>query len=240
MSEKTAIVIPARLDSTRLPNKPLIEFNGIPMIIHVANTCRDVFNEKDVYVSTPDDQILSICDSFQIKSIKSSKDAASGTDRLAEFARITDYSKLINVQGDELLLTKECLVDFIKKTELRTNCTVGITKINSNEEFKKTSVVKVAKSADRMIFASRSPIPNLSYSKTEISYKHTGLYMFTKDSLELFSNLIPGELEITEKVEILRFIENRVPVDVVEVSDYAFTIDTVEDVEMAKSILETT
>jgi 3-deoxy-manno-octulosonate cytidylyltransferase (CMP-KDO synthetase) len=63
--------------------------------------------------------------------------------------------------------------------------------------------------------------------------------MFTKDSLELFSNLTPGELEITEKVEILRFIENRVPVDVVEVSDYAFTIDTVEDVEMAKSILET-
>ena len=239
MSEKTAIVIPARLDSTRLPNKPLIEFNGIPMIIHVANTCREVFDGENIYVSTPDDQILSFCDSFKIKSIKSSKNAASGTDRLAEFARITDYSKVINVQGDELLLTKECLADFLEKTEHRTNCTVGITKIISNEEFNKTSVVKVAKSDDRMIFASRSPIPNLSYSKSEISYKHTGLYMFTKDSLELFSSLTPGELEITEKVEILRFIENRVPVDVVEVSNYAFTIDTVEDVEMAKSILET-
>jgi 3-deoxy-manno-octulosonate cytidylyltransferase (CMP-KDO synthetase) len=239
MSEKTAIVIPARLDSTRLPNKPLIEFNGIPMIIHVANTCREVFDGQNVYVSTPDDQILSICDTFQIKSIKSSKNAASGTDRLAEFARAKDYTKVINVQGDELLLTKECLANFIEKTENRTNCTVGITKIISKEEFNKASVVKVAKSGDRMVFASRSPIPNLSYSKSKIRYKHTGLYMFTKDSLELFSTLTPGELEITEKVEILRFIENRVPVDVVEVSDYAFTIDTVEDVEMANSILET-
>lgn len=238
MGMKTAIVIPARLGSTRLLNKPLIEFDGIPMIAHVANTCKKVFAGEDVYVSTPDEEILATCKSFKINSIKSSANAASGTDRVAEFAAAKDYSRIINVQGDELLLTKECLEDFIQKTELRTNCTVGITRITSEEESNKPSVVKVAKSEDRMIFASRSPIPNLSYASNKQIFKHTGLYMFTTESLELFSKSQPGELEKIERVEILRLIENRIPVDVVEVFNYFFTIDTEEDVQMARNILE--
>ena len=238
MIDDLVIVIPARLDSNRLPNKPLIEFNGIPMIVRVAQKCAEVLDKRKIFVSTPDEQIITICKSHGINAVRSSTSALSGTDLIVEFSKGNDYSRIINVQGDELLLTAECLENFILESRNNQNCTIGVMKISDQHELTKASVVKVAISENKLIYASRSQIPNDTYANEISAYKHTGLYMFTKDSLNQFSFQKQGYLEKTERIEILRFIENRIPVDVVEVNNYFFTIDTEDDVIAAKQLLE--
>lgn len=239
MDQNIAIVIPARMDSVRLPNKPLIKFGKLPMIIRVASICSQVIDPKNVFVSTPDDSIMEICDKFGIQVVKSSVKARSGTDRVSEFATNHNFEKIINVQGDELLLQEDTLKNFITNSECNQNTTIGITQISNLSEINMSSVVKVACSNNRLIYASRAVIPFSADTKKKEFYKHTGLYMFTKKSLEQFSNLKAGNLELTENIEILRFIENRVPVETVSVSNYLFTIDTDDDVVRARLILET-
>ena len=238
MQNSLAIVIPARLESERLPLKPLIKFAGIPMVIRVAQLCAKTLEPENIYVTTPDNEILETCKEYGVQAIKSSMSARSGTDRLVEFAEKYEYSHIVNVQGDELLLTEKCLNKFIFDSRNSTNCTIGVAKISTESEVNKASVVKVAFSGNRLIYASRSAIPSYIYSNSPETYKHTGLYMFTKDSLKHFSYFGEGFLEQIEKVEILRLIENRIPVDIVEVDNYLFTIDTEEDVKLARSILE--
>ena len=232
-----AIVIPSRLESTRLPNKPLIKFNGIPMIIHVALTCMKAINPINVFVSSPNKEILDVCRQFNINIHKSSIEAESGTDRIVEFIKTYNFTRIINVQGDELLLNKNCLKNFIKNTKEKNNATIGIAAVSNLSEIKSASVVKIAHSKGKLIYASRSEIPSSNYSRTHKFFKQTGLYMYTRESLEQFSRSIQGELEKIEKVEILRLIENRFPVDVVKVRDYQYTIDTSKNVKDAKALI---
>ena len=238
MKSDYAIVIPARMDSVRLPQKPLIKFNNVPMVVQVALTCAKVLDLKYIFVATPDEIIIETCRKNGIQAIKSSADAQSGTDRLVEFSETYKFDKIINVQGDELLLNHNTLRRFIEDSTNKQNCTVGVAKITNQAEINKTSVVKVACSNGKLIYASRSSVPSTVYYSSSLSFKHTGLYMFTKKSLKFFSSFPQGILEKTEKIEILRLIENRVPVDVAEVEDYLFTIDTEEDVTQARLLLE--
>jgi len=232
-----AIVIPSRLESTRLPNKPLIKFNGVPMIIHVALTCMEVINPYHVFVSSPNSQIVELCKSYKIKTHRSSIGAKSGTDRLVEFIKITNFSRIINVQGDELLLEKKCLADFIANTLGKTNPTIGIAAVANQAEIQSSSVVKIAHSDGKLIYASRSIIPSTQYSDSHEIFKQTGLYMYTRESLLNFSRFNQGNLEKIEKIEILRLVENRISVDVMEVRNYHFTIDTETNVADAKTLI---
>ena len=238
MKSDFAIVIPSRMKSVRLPQKPLIKFNDVPMIVQVALTCAKVIDLKHIFVTTPDEIIIDTCRKNGIQAIKSSANALSGTDRLVDFSEAHEFKKIINVQGDELLLKDKTLRKFISDSINKQNCTVGVAKIENQTEIEKASVVKVACSNEKFIYASRSSVPSTVYSNRSVTFKHTGLYMFTKESLKLFSSFPQGLLEISEKIEILRLIENRVPVDVTEVEDYLFTIDTEEDVAQARLILE--
>jgi 3-deoxy-manno-octulosonate cytidylyltransferase (CMP-KDO synthetase) len=233
-----AILIPARLNSSRLPGKPLLKFNGLPMIVAVAKKCAEVFDPKHIFVLTPDQEIINSCTNFQIQVVKTSSGAKSGTDRIAEFSRDSIYDNFLNVQGDELLLSRNCLQDFIMKAQVLDSCVVGIAKIKTEEEFNQSSIVKVAVSNGKMIYASRSAIPFGSFQVNFPSFKHTGLYKFSRESLESFASLEQGPLETIEKIEILRFIENRIPVNIVEVKNYLFTIDTLQDELTAREILK--
>jgi 3-deoxy-manno-octulosonate cytidylyltransferase (CMP-KDO synthetase) len=232
-----AIVIPSRLESTRLPNKPLIKFNGIPMIIHVALTCMETIAPHNVFVSSPNREILDLCSKFEINTHQSSFEAKSGTDRIVEFIKTNNFTRIINVQGDELLLNKNCLKNFIKNTKEKTNATIGIAAISNLSEVKSASVVKISHSNGKLIYASRSEIPSSCYSQKHKFFKQTGLYMYTRESLVQFSSAVQGELEKIEKVEILRLIENRFPVDVVKVAGYQYTIDTSKNVKDARTLI---
>jgi len=229
-----AVIIPARMGSTRLPNKPLLDIGGVPMVIRVANICIDAVGREKVFVSTPDDSIIEACNSFNVNSVRSSIECSTGTDRVLEFSLNNDYEFYINVQGDEPLLDSQIIVDFIKKALVLDSTTIGVMKIEDENEIISPTVVKVAISGNKLIYASRSPIPFNRDGGHQTYFKHTGLYAFKKAGLREFEQGI-GELEEVEKVEILRLLENRVIVRTVEVPKYGSAVDTPEDLERVRS-----
>ena len=229
-----AVIIPARMGSTRLPNKPLLDIGGVPMVIRVANICIDAVGRERVFVSTPDDSIIEACNSFKINSVRSSIECSTGTDRVLEFSLNFDYEFYINVQGDEPLLDSQIIVDFIHKALVLDSTTIGVMKIEDENEVISPTVVKVAISGNKLIYASRSPIPFNRDGGHQTYFKHTGLYAFKKAGLREFGQGI-GDLEDVEKVEILRLLENRVIVRTVEVPKYGSAVDTPEDLERVRS-----
>ena len=115
---RSVVIIPARFESTRFPGKPLVNILGKPMVIRVAEICSKAVSKNDVYIATENQMIKDICDKFDFKSIMTSKDALTGTDRVAEAAQKIKADIYINVQGDEPTINYKNIEDviFAKKT----------------------------------------------------------------------------------------------------------------------------
>ena len=178
-----AVIIPARMGSTRLPNKPLLDIGGIPMVIRVANICIEAVGREKVFVSTPDDSIIEACNSFNVNSVRSSAECSTGTDRVLEFSLNNDYEFYINVQGDEPMLNAEVinqvafnLVDSCM--DVATLCE----KIESKELYFDPNCVKVVyNSGGKALYFSRSPIPAFRNGldiDLDVCFRHVGLYAY--------------------------------------------------------------
>ena len=222
------VVIPSRLSSQRLPGKPLEMVQGVPMVIRVAQICQKVVGDDGVVVATPDQQIADICKSFSIDTFSSSSKCNTGTERLVEYASQFNFDRYFNVQGDEPMLPSRVLKAFIAQAKHSEEPVVGVSVITSQSEAEDKSVVKVAISRSRIIYASRVPLPS-SVVFSSRYFKHTGLYSFSRSNLEAFSNLKIGNLEKSENIEVLRFLENRHNVNSVVVPNYGRSVDTPDD-----------
>lgn len=198
------------------------------MIIRVAQICQKVVGDEGVVVATPDEQIADLCKNFSIDTFSSSSKCNTGTDRLVEYASQFNFDRYVNVQGDEPMLPSRVLKAFIAQAKHSEEPVVGISGIASQSEAEDTSVVKVAISGSRIIYASRLPLPS-SADFSSRYFKHTGLYSFSRSNLEAFSNLKTGNLEKSENIEVLRFLENRYKVNSVVVPNYGRSVDTPDD-----------
>ncbi len=232
------IIIPARLSSSRLPNKVLADINGLPMIIRCANIAKEV---DDVLIATDSQEVIDICKKYGFEAVMTDKNHQSGSDRIKEAADIIGLKKsdiIINMQGDEPFLEPEILESV--KNELK----------NLNEEFNMVSCYKqiseleaedpnlvkvVIDNNSNALYFSRSKIP---YNRDNLphTYKgHIGIYGFDKKSLDTFVSL-KGNLEHIEKLEQLRVIENGYKIKMIKVKTKSFGIDTKEDLEKARKI----
>lgn len=232
------IVIPARMASERLPGKPLLDIAGMPMVVRVARTCIAVTSSAVVTVSTPDAEIEEACREFDIQVHRSSLQCQSGTDRVAEFSKSRpDIERIVNVQGDEPMLTARVLSDFLAKAGRIQGVAVGVAPLTDPDQVGSNSTVKVATSRNRFVYASRAALPVQS-DETHVNFwKHTGLYSFTRDSLSFFSETPKGALELAENVEILRLIENGFPVLALEIESYGRAVDTERDLTYVRQQL---
>ena len=207
-------MIPARLDSTRLPGKLMMDLNGSPVILStLLNTIKtNLFDE--VYVVTDSKEIYNYLIKHHKNILFSKENHVSGSDRIAEFAKDMEVDIIVNVQGDEPLIDKKSLqklvntfkLDKYKKIDL-----VSLMKVISNrEEVENPNNVKVVTDSDDFaIYFSRSPIPFNSASNPKLNYfKHIGIYGFRKKSLVDFYNSKPTKLELIEKLEQLRYLES--------------------------------
>ena len=229
------IIIPARLSSSRLPNKVLADINGTPMIIRCAKIAKKV---DDVAIATDSKEVIEICDKYGFKAVLTDKNHKSGSDRIKEAADILGLKKddlIINMQGDEPFLEPEILEKVKNKLK------------NIKDEFKMASCYKEINELDaedpnlvkvvidqysNALYFSRSKIP---YNRDNLShtYKgHIGIYGFNKKSLDIFVNL-KGNLEHIEKLEQLRVIENGKKIKMIKVNTKSFGIDTKEDLQKA-------
>jgi 3-deoxy-manno-octulosonate cytidylyltransferase (CMP-KDO synthetase) len=234
MLADTLIVIPARLKSTRLPNKPLEKIHGYPMIYWVGKRIKDA-NICDYVVATDSVEISDVCKKYDINVVMTSETCKNGSERVAEVAGNSGYKYYCNVQGDEPLVNVEGVRKFIKEAISFKNTFVqAITHVQHIKN--DITEVKVALDLqDRVRFLSRSPIPFDRNSSGDVNFKCIGLYLYERDFILKYIKISEGYLEGIECVEQLRCIENDLPIVAIRVNFDSISIDTLEDLKLARS-----
>ena len=205
--KKTSIIIPARLSSTRLAGKALLDLNGKPMIQRVYERA-SLSSIREVYIATDSPQIQKAASHFTDKIIMTSCKHKSGSDRVAEAAQKLDCDYIINLQGDEPLIDP-ALLDLLDKKlrEQKFEMVTAAYLMDSHKDIEDPSKVKVVlDSYNRALYFSRSPIP---YHKNLAGnyFCHLGVYGFTKNFLSWFIQVGDSKLEKTESLEQLRVLE---------------------------------
>ena len=235
-------LIPARLNSTRLEKKLIKNLGGIPVIVrNYQNICSNkLFDE--VVVVTDSDDIINVLKEFDVKFLKSKEDHNTGTDRIAEFSKKFKSDIIINVQGDEPFVLKEDLSKIINTfkndIENKINVISLMTKLVSVEEINNPNNVKVVvdKNNNSLMF-SRSIIPYKRVENNVNYFKHIGIYAFRNSFLNKFKKFKQTNLELTEMIEALRIIENGYNIHMIEIDHEQISIDTIDDFNKAKSML---
>lgn len=231
---KYAIVIPARYQSSRFPGKPLIDLCGKTMIQRVWERCCNAVDKDLVYIATDSEKIESVCINFGAQVIKTSRDCMTGTDRLAEANKKLKADFIVNVQGDEPLINPKDILKVIEAYKRAPNTVINaMCRIENEEEFRSLTVPKVITSkSGNLMYMSRSPIPITKTGQFEYAFKQVCIYAFSKKHLSFFAaheNKTP--VEKIEDIEILRFLENDIPVKMIKVTSSSLAIDVPEDVE---------
>jgi 3-deoxy-manno-octulosonate cytidylyltransferase (CMP-KDO synthetase) len=234
---KIAVIIPARYDSTRFPGKPLRLFNGKPMIQQVYERVSLSKVVTAVTVATDDQRIFNVVRGFGGNAVMTGKENRSGTDRVAEAAETMGLDLddiVINIQGDQPKVHPRHLQDVVNpfKTEPGTKMSTLAFKIVKAGEITDPKDCKVT--FDRRGYAlyfSRSPIPCARDADTIFdTYKHLGIYAYTKRFLKIFRNLPEGRLEAIEKLEQLRAIEYGYQIKVVITEHDSPEVDLPDDI----------
>lgn len=231
---RSIVLIPARLESTRLSKKLLRELNGIPLIVRTAQNITDFKIFDEVHVITDSIDIKNILDKYSISNFLSEKDHQTGTDRVAEYANNFDCDIIINVQGDEPFIKKQNLQIILSEFENDHNKIIDVIslkkRIDKQIDVDNHNNVKVVTDAnDFANFFSRSPIPHNRSNSFNQYYKHIGVYAFRKKALMEFPKMFISEIEKAEKIEALRFIYNDKKIKLLEIHNNIISIDTEED-----------
>jgi 3-deoxy-manno-octulosonate cytidylyltransferase (CMP-KDO synthetase) len=238
---KTVGVIPARLGSTRLPNKVLLPIAGKPMIQHVWEQAKKIRGLDSVLIACDDQKILDEVAKFGGKAVLTRVNHPNGTSRIEEAVEKTDAEIVVNIQGDQPLLdcpAIESLADFLKKNPAVPMATLAIRSTDS-AEYRNPNVVKLVQDASgQALYFSRSPVPFLRDSEmTPEFWKHIGVYGYRKDFLKKFVSWSSGRLEEIEKLDQLRVLERGYPIQVIETKQDFISVDTAEDLKQAERLL---
>ncbi|MDY0380907.1 MAG: 3-deoxy-manno-octulosonate cytidylyltransferase [Candidatus Cloacimonadaceae bacterium] len=228
-------VIPARYASSRFPGKPLAVLAGKPMIQHVWERVIRSQLFDDVIIATDDLKISSVAQNFGAVVMLTDSSLPSGTDRVAAVAEyLEEDSVILNVQGDEPLISLEALKTLLKAFEDEEVMIASLmTPFENEEDILNPNMVKVVTdSKQNAIYFSRSPIPYNRDSSPDCRYfRHIGIYGFRYAALMHFVKLPPGKLEAIEKLEQLRALENGIPIRMLSTDYQGIGIDTPEDME---------
>jgi 3-deoxy-manno-octulosonate cytidylyltransferase (CMP-KDO synthetase) len=238
-------IIPARYASTRFPGKPLFPIAGKPLVQWVVERCRSARSISEVVVATDDERIATAVRPF-CRVEMTREDHPSGTDRIAEVVARVGCDAVVNIQGDEPLIDP-VVIDAVAN-ELGTSVmSTAATSIRDVLEYDNPNVVKVVlSSAGKALYFSRRTIPFLR-DKSQCSpveqlgafpfLKHLGIYGFRRETLLQLVQFPPSSLEMAEKLEQLRALENGIAIQVVRVNYESIGVDVPGDVERVEAIL---
>ncbi len=232
-------VIPARLQSTRLPRKVLRDIAGKPLVVHVYEAARRAPDLGDLLVATDSLEVVEACAKHGIPTMMTSSEHPSGTDRIWEVAQSRAADVYVNVQGDEPFLTPEHIRLLVSPFRERPAAQVSTLKIRlAPEEASNPNVNKVVCGVDgRALYFSKYPIPYDRDGIGVVRFKHPGFYAYRKPALDAFHRLAPSPLERTEKLEQLRFLENGIDIIVVETTEPTIGVDTEADLQAVAALM---
>ena len=249
---KTAIIIPSRHGSQRLPQKALHLINGRTLIERVYRRCSLAISIDAIFVATDHESIATHVESFGGQVIMTSPDCPSGTDRVAAAAEMLgpEYEIILNVQGDEPLIAPEVITSLAEAMQHDPTLAAAtpITKVRHVADLHSPNVVTVVTDDEwNALYFSRHPIPFLrdhgpspsdEWLRHQVYYKHIGVYAYRRPTLQAFTLLGESSLERAERLEQLRLLQAGIPIRCVRVEYESVAVDTIDDVRMVEAILE--
>ncbi|MSR76814.1 MAG: 3-deoxy-manno-octulosonate cytidylyltransferase [Candidatus Omnitrophica bacterium] len=232
---RTVAIIPARLESSRLPKKPLADICGLPMIVHVLRRSQMAKTLHDVYVATDSAEILETVQKFGGKAIMTNSRHQTGTDRIAEAAAGIEADIIVNVQGDEALLDPEHIDAAVTALYQNPDLSVALL-VTPFAERGITSVIKtVLNEKDEVMYFSRSDIPSDARTPNPPLLKVCHLVPFRKSFLLQYAAWTKGKLETIEFNEYLRILEKGYKIKAVHIPHATVSVDTPQDLELIRS-----
>lgn len=231
---KVVGVIPARLQSERLPGKVLRLLCGRAMLHHVYERARGCSSLHELWVATDSEQVRDYCTQHQIPVLMTAATHQSGTERIHEVMQKVPAEVYLNLQADEPLLSAghvQLLIEpFLQNPEMRV--TTLKTPLDPAEAQNPNVVKVVTDCRGQALYFSRAPIPHRRSPASPLPfYKHLGLYGYCRQALQRYRELPPSPLEETERLEQMRFLENGIPIHVAETAEDTIGVDTEEDWE---------
>jgi 3-deoxy-manno-octulosonate cytidylyltransferase (CMP-KDO synthetase) len=235
---KFVAIIPARLQSQRLPRKMLREIAGRPLAVWVYQAVRSSPLLDDVIIATDSEEILTACRRHACTARMTSDRHRSGTERVHEVAQSVAADVYINVQGDEPMVRPEQIESIV---QLMGEPTIGVGTLKtaaSPADIANPNAVKVVTDgAGRALYFSRATIPFDRDGSQPPYFKHLGIYAYRAPALHRFVTLPESSLERAERLEQLRFLENGIPIHVAETRFDSVGVDTEEDFTRVQQIL---
>ena len=228
---KVVGVIPVRLESTRLPRKALRTICGHSMIEWVYRRACEWPGFARLVVATDSEEVIAHCNGLGIPAMMTSPAHRSGSDRVIEVMGREPADLYVNIQGDEPMVTAQHIELMVAPLREGKGAVSTLKVAITRDEAANPNDVKVVTGGgDRALYFSRSRIPyDRAGSGAVQYYKHLGLYAYTREALTAFSKLEPSVLESAEALEQLRFLENGIPIVVLETRDDTVGVDTEDD-----------
>jgi len=237
---QTAIIVPCRLESTRFPRKLLHLIRGKPLVVWVAERIAREAPEFPLYFAVDDEALRAPLADRGFRAILTSKDHPSGTDRIAEANRAVGAECVINVQGDEPLVTGRQIRALARLISGSAPMATLCIPFQRAADFASPNQVKVvyAPATGRALFFTRLPVPYArardgvvddAWVRANPCYRHLGLYSYKADLLQKCATLPPGRLEQIEKLEQLRILENGYEIACEVTQDPTIGVDIPED-----------
>ncbi|HOE16832.1 MAG TPA: 3-deoxy-manno-octulosonate cytidylyltransferase [Syntrophorhabdaceae bacterium] len=235
---KVVGMIPARLQSSRLPEKALIDIEGLPMVIHTCKRAQLAKSLDEVYLVTDNEKIRQAGESNGVRVIMTGTHHKSGSDRLAEACTYVDCDIVVNVQGDEPLVDPghiDAIIDpLLRDPEVMIS--VGVTPYSKKNSL---SDIKAVLDLDgNIMYCSRNDLPSDARTQVEKMLKMCFIVPFRKEFLLQYSRWEPTPLETIEYNEYLRVLEHGVKMRAVMIDDAKISVDTPEDLEEVKALMK--
>ena len=233
-------VIPARLESTRLPRKVLRQIGGVPMVVYVFRRAQGCRLLSDLLVATDSDEVVEACHAHHVPAVLTSSAHRSGTDRVWEVSRARVADVYVNVQGDEPLVTTGHIESLVRPFLNEPEVQVTTLKIRATPEEVPTRTANkvVTDRHGNALYFSRLPIPCDRDERGGVVYwKHIGMYAYRRPVLEVYHSLPPSALEQAEQLEQLRLLEHGIPIRVLETREATIGVDTEEDLKAVVALV---
>lgn len=242
MSKRIISIIPARLGSYRFPNKPFADICGKSMLEHVYKRALLCELLDEVYVATPNQEIIDHVEAFGGKAIMTTDDVRRASDRVAQAAKkVPEADIILNLQGDEPLVRPEILEAALQPLlDDPTLSCVSLVRKAGYEEATDIHDCKIVFDTNNLaLYISREPIPSKFMGDKDITYYiGLGIFPFTKASLEDFTSLPSTPLEIIESMDMNRFLEHGRKIKIVPIEHNAYSVDVPEDLEKVIAAME--
>jgi 3-deoxy-manno-octulosonate cytidylyltransferase (CMP-KDO synthetase) len=235
-------VIPARLGSTRLPNKPLQSLAGEPLITRVIERVLEHGLMEQVVVATDSPRVVQVVERSGIRAILTDPGHQTGTDRVAEVASLSDFAgfdAIVNIQGDEPFIAREALAGALGRVEQGDEIGTAAAPLDPALAADPSRVKVVTDSRGRALYFSRAVIPHrreAGDSGDGLYWQHLGIYAFTRPALTRWVTLPPCAAEQAERLEQLRALHNGMTIGVARLQEPALPgVDTAEDLRRAEA-----